>query len=150
MSCVMLYLRFELFQQKRRETEVTTFVQLIVISIYILPKHDHIITILLIFQPWWIGTSIGIISYKASSHTLCEYFPEYKAYIPKAPAFRIVSARKAREISDRLSMSRQRTFSFPTKEEEKEPEENSLPFVLYKFLILCLCTDWNPVLNAIF
>lgn len=55
-----------------------------------------------------------------------EYFPEYKAYIPKAPAFRIVSARKAREISDRLSMSRQRTFSFPTKEEEKEPEENSL------------------------
>lgn len=38
-----------------------------------------------------------------------EYNPEYKSYLPKAPAFRTVSSSQAKEIVERLSQPRPRT-----------------------------------------
>ncbi|CAC5402259.1 unnamed protein product [Mytilus coruscus] len=56
-----------------------------------------------------------------------EYVPEYKAYIPKAPAFRTVSGSKATEISKRLYTPRMRTPIQETESEVKSlhPEPSS-------------------------
>lgn len=70
-------------------------------------------------KPVYVDVKTSLITY--------EYVPEYKAYIPKAPAFKTVSGSKATEISKRLYTPRMRTPKLETESEIKSlhPEPSS-------------------------